>query len=182
MKKLTEKLLDIIAEIPSLSKEGTNVQGRYNYITESSVLKIVKPILLKHGVLVTSKILDCRIENNITIATINHRFIDAQTGEDMVFESYGTGFDMQDKGLYKAITGSLKYFLIKNLLIETDENLDPEFDGKSPKKDLEKMASSGQPFPVLEEKEIIKRQTTRERNQERIAKESKIDEKDNLQF
>ncbi len=182
MKKLTEKLLDIIAEIPSLSKEGTNQEGRYNYITESSVLKVVKPILIKHRVLVTTAIDSIVIENNITIAKITHRFIDAETNETWECPSYGTGFDMQDKGLYKAQTGSLKYFLIKNLLIETGENLDPEYDGKKSKANLEKMAASGQPFPVMDDKEIEKRQTLRERKQEHAAKLPQPDPSDKLPF
>lgn len=176
MKKLTEKLLDIISEIPSLSKEGTNQEGRYNYITESSVLKIVKPILIKHKVLVTSEVTEVEIENAITTAYLRHTFIDAETGEEKVFLNFGTGYDLQDKGVYKAFTGGLKYFLIKNLLIETDENLDPEYDG------LKKKAKEGTPYQPGTQQEEEKRQTLRERKQEHIAKLPKTDLSDNLKF
>ena len=41
-------------------------------------------------------------------------FVDADSGERFSSNFYGDGSDHDDKGVYKAITGALKYALMKN--------------------------------------------------------------------
>jgi hypothetical protein len=54
----------------------------------------------------------------------SHKFIDADSGEELPMCGAGLGWDSGDKGVYKAITGAMKYMLMKNFLV-TDEQ-DPE--------------------------------------------------------
>jgi hypothetical protein len=54
------------------------------------------------------------------------RLIDPDSGEARAYTFFGSGQDNGDKGLYKAITGALKYFLASTFLVA--EYNDPERD------------------------------------------------------
>jgi hypothetical protein len=71
------------------------------------------------------------------------KFIDGETGEELVFHSEGEGQDAGDKGIYKAITGAQKYALMKAFMIPTGD--DPEADsGVDERNTKEEMISSEQ--------------------------------------
>ncbi len=179
MKSIIEKLLKITEEIQPLTKDGTNQESKYNYVAEQTVLVAVRPLLIKSKVLLVTDIISQSRENDVTTINCKFTFICSETLESISYLWMGTGFDMQDKGLYKAITGALKYFLIKNLLIETGENTDPEFDWKKPwvkqsTKDLAKLAREGKSVPDMTEEEMDARQKEREVREERIRNAQEI--------
>ena len=62
----------------------------------------------------------------LTTVKGNVEFIDGDTGESYIAEGVGQGADSGDKGVYKAITGMMKYILLKTFLVPTGD--DPERD------------------------------------------------------
>jgi hypothetical protein len=58
-----------------------------------------------------------------------HTITDSETGAECPCTSYGQGLDSGDKGVYKAVTGSCKSFLMKNFLIATGD--DPEVENSA---------------------------------------------------
>ena len=70
-----------------------------------------------------------------TIAKGTYQFMDSDSKTVISGTWFGSGSDTSDKGLYKAITGGIKYVLNTNFLIPTGD--DPENDGSKPEVDLD---------------------------------------------
>lgn len=133
MKSLGPKLLKILESVGSVGKSGYNEHQEYKYTTEADVLEAVKKALIENKVFVaqSSRITDVKELTNdkgkkslvTSVETIN-TFIDTESGETYSVNSVGQGHDSHDKGVFKALTGANKYFLMKNLMISTGD--DPE--------------------------------------------------------
>ena len=132
---LARKVLDVAASVRGVEKTGRNSFHKYDYVTENDLLNAVVPGLEENGVMVfTSTVQQSIIETEtkkgdlefMTVVTTAHTFIDGETGAQMTVYSQGQGSDKGDKGVYKAITGSNKYFLYKSFLKAAGD--DPEAD------------------------------------------------------
>jgi hypothetical protein len=65
-----------------------------------------------------------------TIASGTYKFMDAEGKSDCIEGTwFGSGSDTGDKGLYKAITGGIKYVLNTNFLIPTGDDPEKDDDG-----------------------------------------------------
>jgi ribosomal protein L37AE/L43A len=62
----------------------------------------------------------------LTTLTMTFTFLDGDSGQELTRPWAGAGTDKEDKGLYKAMTGGEKYFLLKTFLMPTGD--DPEKD------------------------------------------------------
>jgi len=132
--KFGEKLSRLIGAAAYVKKSGYNSFHKYNYATEGDFLALVKPLLdgEKLAVIasqesVTREELEPTKSGRrqwLTTVKMNFKLIDGETGYSETLTSFGTGIDSEDKGLYKAITGCVKYFISKLFLIETGD--DPE--------------------------------------------------------
>jgi hypothetical protein len=135
MKNITQKLVKILGAVARVKKNGFNAHQKYQYATEADIMDAVKEALIENSVFITesSRVLDIKdlVKDGktsfITTVETTHTFIDADSGESLSVTSVGQGHDSLDKGVYKAITGANKYFLVKNFLISTGD--DPENDG-----------------------------------------------------
>jgi hypothetical protein len=65
-------------------------------------------------------------KNKMISAAMEITLTDSESGEQMVVPWHGVGEDTGDKAIYKALTGSLKYFYIQLLSLPTGD--DPEDD------------------------------------------------------
>jgi len=109
------------------------------------------PILNQYHLFVFTSIVDREIQAQgagwLTTVKLEVRFVDADSGEQYTSYFYGDGYDKTDKGLYKAITGALKYALLKTFLVATGD--DPEKDGVASSKnkpDLQVPSSFPPPY------------------------------------
>jgi len=128
-KSLVNKLKDIVAEIGPVQKKGKHPQ--YAYTTAAQVLAEVRHRLSDRGIFLKTDLLSKTVHfdeaNHKGIfaeVETEHTFIDTDSGETLAVKSAGVGWDMGDKGIYKAKTGALKNCLMDNFLI-TDET-EPE--------------------------------------------------------
>jgi len=131
-----QKLFEIACEIQGVSKSGRNDFQKYDYFTDSTMLDTIKPLLIKY------RILHLKHEDGydniihgkhiITFLKIKHSFINIDNTSDRVeLNSYSTGGDTIDKGLYKAKTGARKYIyrdMFNVKIKEKGEDPDPEND------------------------------------------------------
>lgn len=132
MKSLTSKLVKVMAEVKYVQKSGYNAFHKYNYATEADVLDKVRESLTKYNVFIFQSVENVTKEGELTTASVKYTLVDGDTGESMSVMSAGSGADKSDKGVYKAITGASKYFLLKNFMVATGD--DPEasdVDGKA---------------------------------------------------
>lgn len=152
MKNVTKKLLKAIETVGGeVPKTGWNNFSKYKYITESDVNKVVLPALLKQGLLLTTSLESVTespsgpdSKNRFATVHLIHSVIDVESGESLTLKSAGTAADTLDKAIYKAYTGSCKYFMMKLFLISGDDS-DPENDGVD--KPVQSESKSTSSFP-----------------------------------
>lgn len=136
-------------------KDGKNLQQQYKYITEAQYKMYFEQALETVGLDYTFNLDQVTFQQNITekqhltsITVIIH-IIDPETGEVREYKTFGTGADMSDKGLYKAMTGALKFFIATNFLVA--ENTEPENDETDKKPGSNRPASTEKRQAIKEE-------------------------------
>lgn len=135
MKNILAKLHDIQSEVERMEKDGRNTFQNYNYLSETQVTLKIKELLDKHNVMFLPKeITEKQVteisptskgtKQYVTTVTVKYVFADVETGETYEGSIEGQGSDTADKGIYKAITGAIKYVYMKTFNIPTGD--DPE--------------------------------------------------------
>lgn len=164
-KQLATKLARIMAEIETVAKTGYNDFHKYSYATEANILEAVRAKLSAASIFIytsTDKteiittvtrerrtmkdgtVVESEKASHITAVTTLHTIVDGESGEQFVVQGYGQGQDSGDKGGYKALTGAIKYFLLKTFMIPTGD--DPEAtDGNGAKTEQPRHESQSQP-------------------------------------
>ena len=130
--KIFAKLHAIQKDVKAMAKEGVNEFQRYKYLMEAQVAEQFKELLEKHGVVfLTSSVITgtflpavSGIKQILTNVDVEYSFTDVESGQSVSGHAAGQGTDSGDKGVYKAITGAVKYIFMKNFLIPTGD--DPE--------------------------------------------------------
>lgn len=131
-KTLAGKLAGILGEIGRVAKRGYNQHFKYEYVTEADLADEIRPLMAKYNVAVIPSVVSTSVEaNNVTIVQMTFTVIDGDTGEKETSSFFGAGQDKADKGIYKAITGAMKYWMYKTFVISTGD--DPEVDNDSDK-------------------------------------------------
>lgn len=131
-----QKLAAVRSEVPYMAKGGRNSSQGYNFLQEAQVTEMFKELLEKHGIWltvqseVTGVTLTPSQNQNLTTVRVDYAFVDIETGETLEGHAAGQGTDANDKGVYKAITGAVKYIFMKHFLIVTGD--DPENDTPQP--------------------------------------------------
>jgi hypothetical protein len=143
---LYAKLHAIMSECGYIQKDKKNVFHGYTYASEAAIKDKLHESLVRHGVLFAptkAKVVD-RIsglgkdgKESVTTVTVGFEFIDVDTGQKHAIEFDGLGSDQLDKGVYKAITGAIKYILTSMFLIPTGDDPEGE-DGRKKSKSEQK--------------------------------------------
>jgi len=143
--KLTTKLVAILSKCKAVKKSGMNKSQGYQYATEADILEVVRDQLVTNKIFVFSSANTKEIikmdkidyktgnktgDNILAVVNSEHAFVDGETGARIIVSGTGTGWDMTDKGVFKAITGLNKYMFAKNFMIESED--DPERDNANP--------------------------------------------------
>lgn len=135
-KSLVSKLAEVMAAVERVPKRGHNAFHKYDYATESDIVATVRKELAARHVMLFPAVTSERREpvgdkgSVLTTLTMAFRFVDGESGESLEFPWLGAGSDKEDKGVYKAMTGGEKYFLLKTFLMPTGD--DPEQDDDKP--------------------------------------------------
>ena len=104
-------------------KQGMN----YTIVSHDKVTALVRPELVKHGIVYYPVEIRNSQNGNRTEAHITIRFCNIDDTTDFIdVQSLGYGIDAQDKGPGKAISYAVKYALLKALGLETGD--DPDLD------------------------------------------------------
>lgn len=135
MQLLYKKIFEVQHSVGVVAKKGRNEFHKYDYATEADVLAVLRPALKKAGLAITSSVTARETKPvtdakgapaYFTIVDVSYTIFDVENGEHTTVLATGTGIDSGDKGLYKALTGASKYFLLKTFLLPTGD--DPEKD------------------------------------------------------
>lgn len=160
-KNIYQKLLEIQKKVVGLGKDSSGDNGKFQYVSGSKILEVVKPLMNSLGIILKQEILsldNTRMDYTLasgkgktevlTKATFKFTWVDCETGErdENLFAANGqNGFD---KGLGSAATYAERYFLLKFFHIATDED---DVDALPPKEGEEgKGKKEKQPEPPKE--------------------------------
>jgi hypothetical protein len=137
-----------------MPKTGHNRQQGYDYVTDADVLAAVREKLAVRHVAFVAEVCGATFESigetsnkapkMLAQVRMTFTFIDGDSGESIQREFAGAGMDFGgEKGLYKAITGATKYFLMKTFLMPTGD--DPESDHGVPAESAPVQRAQAQP-------------------------------------
>ena len=113
---------------------GQTGAARYNYVSGSKLLGIIRPLMDKLGLILTQEVVDIKNEpitymtkngektEMFVTAHIRFTWVDTEDGSQMVNDFFANGMNAWDKGLGSALTYAERYYLMKTFHIATDED------------------------------------------------------------
>ena len=139
-KTLVAKLAEVMAEVSRVPKRGHNDFQNYDYVMEADLSDAVREKLAERGVIVIPEVISHTrgADDKVDTVMVKFTFHDSTSDKSLSVTMPGSGYDKGDKGVYKAITGATKYFLMKTFLIPTGD--DPESDTRTDRDAGEKAA------------------------------------------
>lgn len=163
--KKISALNDFLAEQPYVADGYNDGQG-YEYVKSAYYREVLgkgcrKVGLLFKMVIGTRGIVPLEKTKNMNLTTIqgSMSLIDIDTGEFEEYPFVADGSDNMDKGIYKAETMAIKYFVKNNFLLpESQDEIDPE-SGKEEKEPVNltsKSKKTSTPATKEERKEAVK--------------------------
>lgn len=129
-------MIAIASEVPSIAKVQKNAAQGYSFRGVDDVFNALQPLLSKHGVFMTSEILDLKREERPTksggvmafvTTRVRYSFV-AKDGSSIATESAGEGADTGDKSTAKSLSIAMKYALLQSFMVPTADAKDPERD------------------------------------------------------
>ena len=126
-----QRMHAVMQEIKYVQKEK-KAGMRYSIVSHDSVTALVRPLFVKHGIVVYPTRFKMEQTGNRTQlqCAVVFQNIDEPT-DRMVVESAGFGIDDQDKGPGKAISYAVKYAYLKALCLESGDDPDEDQDSIS---------------------------------------------------
>lgn len=131
--QLARKIYDLRTFLAGLdwTKDGINQHQEYKYISADQYRENFEKGLRAVGLDYAFSVVDYVFNQkgasekmHLTNIKFECEIIDIETGESRLYRGVGDGADNGDKGVYKAQTGALKYFIANNFMVK--EGGDPE--------------------------------------------------------
>jgi ERF superfamily len=139
------KLVAIRSALGLMKKDGKNEHFNYKYVTEAQVTFALKEQCDIHKVFIAVTCEHMNVQAGLTTINMKYTMIDAENPDSRYsVEIPGAATDKGDKGLYKAFSGSAKYFAMKNFLLATDDDPERQDKEKIIKEKKEKAMTPGQ--------------------------------------
>lgn len=124
---LKQKLLLIRRGMKRLPKNGWNDHHKYKYVRSEDAVGKAQRLLDKHDVLLKPSVNGPHdVVGTTTYVPMRYVFEDIETGQTEAVDWLGAGQDKGDKGVYKAYTGALKFFLIQFFQVQVGDAPEPE--------------------------------------------------------
>ena len=136
---LFAKLARATGKLKKVPKTGYNTHFKYDFVTDGDVSDAIRPVLANEGVAFFASMQSARADGKKTTVDMVYTFADGETGATWSCNWTGEAIDSQDKGIAKAATSALKYFLLKTFVLSAGDPGDDSDNGKPEK------TPSGQP-------------------------------------
>jgi ERF superfamily len=136
VKSLRAKLVEIAHGLGTVEKSKRNPHFGYNYVGEGQLWAKLGPKMAEQNIMFSTSVLTAEPNYGegkagvFVMVTVECTFYDCDSNESLIVRGAGMGWDSSDKAVYKAITGAVKYVLMKNFWV-TDEQ-DPEAGEQTP--------------------------------------------------
>lgn len=135
MLKVLKKLHQCQKKIDVMQKEGYNEFNKYKYLTETQVTTKIKELFDEQSLILhyQSEVVGSEVYQGakgdtqfLVTVRVTYNIFDVESGESLSGVVYGQGADKGDKGVYKAITGAVKYLYMKMFNIPTGDDAEKE--------------------------------------------------------
>jgi len=141
-KGINAKIAAILGSLGEEKPAGHNKHFSYDYWSSEQVTGLFRSRFTEHGLTLMADVIDYDVKEGKTskgghtwLTTVRVYFLvtDVETGEKTGGHGIGQGDDPGDKGSNKAMSGALKYWLLKTFLMggedaEADERTDKRYD------------------------------------------------------
>lgn len=138
-KSMHNKIIAAMQKVGVIEKNGENKHFKFKYQAWDDVLPVMKSAFMDAGLVFEPSITNATYiktrtsegHETLSRALVQMRFIvkDAETGQVLTDASwYGESGTADDKAIQKAATSATKYFLLKYLMIPSND-ADPDGDG-----------------------------------------------------
>lgn len=125
-KNVHQRLAAVMGEVSYIRREEKKGMS-YKIVSHDKVTALVRPALLKHGIVYYPIRCDHQHNGNRAECSMTVRFVNVDEPADFIdVPSFGYGIDPQDKGPGKAMSYAVKYALLKALGLETGDDPDLE--------------------------------------------------------
>ena len=151
--KLFAKMARVMGRLARLPKSGHNPHFNYDFVTDADVSDAVRQALAAENVAFLASMDSIVQVDKKTVATFTFTFGDGDTGETWSCQWQGEAFDAQDKGIAKAATSAVKYFLLKTLVLSAGDEVDTDAVESAPEKKKSPKSAAEQA-----KSQIVKRQ------------------------
>ena len=147
--KLHAKVADLGKRVGHMEKDGKNDFHKYQYISYEQAAAAIRSALPEIGLSLSVGVAEMQnwdtTRNNKGVerrlVTLEATLTDTETGAMRVIRWYGEGEDQNDKATAKAITSGVKYLLMRNLSISSEDDVEPDAeDGKPTKAPAQRQA------------------------------------------
>ncbi len=129
---VVQRLLQVMAEVDGLTKDGTNEQQHYSFLSEEKVTTTLHQAFTKAGL--TMRPVGMKLLSEFEYPTksghargrlieCTYELADAE-GDSLPVQVIGEGTDSGDKATNKAMSAALKYALRQTCMISTGEDPD----------------------------------------------------------
>lgn len=135
---VVERMIAVMAEVGHIGKKKQSPDLKYPFRGIDDITPVVQPLFVKHGVLLTARVIDREREVVTTSGgkamfsvrlLVEHTFR-APDGSTVIASAFGEAMDNMDKASNKAMTAALKATLTTSFTIPVN---DPEADTEASK-------------------------------------------------
>jgi len=161
---LIQKLAKVMGSVKHVAKRGRNEFHKYDYSTEADIVDAVRHGLATEGVMIfpSAEELTWREvstkSGTASVATLRVKFTITDGIDDREVWIYGEGQDSGDKATYKAMTGAVKYYILKQFLIPTGDDPERDVSAETGKRQAKPKAEAPKPEADSEDQPINKAQ------------------------
>lgn len=125
-RNIAQRLNAVMQAVDYIQKEK-KTEMKYSIVSHDKVTELLRPHLVREGVVYYPIDLTINVEGNRTEAVFKVRFENIDDRDDFIdVATMGFGLDTQDKGPGKALSYGVKYALLKALGLSTGD--DPDLD------------------------------------------------------
>lgn len=139
MKNVIKKLHEIQKKVRAVSKDE-DTKSNYNpngfkYVSGDKIIGVIRPLMDEHGLILKTEVVEIvnSIQEYTTARGTNKKevltsikmkmtWVCVETGEVMECMWAANGMNDWDKGFGSAVTYGVRYFLLKQFLVSTDED------------------------------------------------------------
>lgn len=149
---LAAKMVAIMRDVTEIKKNAKNNFHNYEYVNDVAVYHAVRKAMVEHGVAIYTKMNSVKQEQGEkqlrSVVEFTFVLVDPETDQREECNWYAEGEDKNDKGINKAATAALKYFLLKTFVIPSGDDPDADEPDDGPRQ---------QPAPRIPERDNTRR-------------------------